>query len=80
MAVQLKSATGIKNEANKKVTSIGHSTRSRPKNNPINANSFNNYGHKITQDLQCLIIFVFRSNLVKSEGFVHFTREYITSQ
>mgnify|MGYP001604213737 FL=1 len=32
MAVQLKSATGIKNEAEKKVTSIGHSTRSRPKN------------------------------------------------
>ena len=50
------------------------------KNNPINANSFNNYGLRMTQDLLCLIIFVFRSNLVKSEGFVHFTREYITSQ
>ena len=32
MAVQLKSATGVKNEANKKVTSIGNSVRSRPKN------------------------------------------------
>jgi len=32
MAIQTQTAIGTKNEADKKVTSIGHSTRSRPKN------------------------------------------------
>ena len=32
MAVQERTASGIKNELKKKVTSIGHSSRSMPKN------------------------------------------------
>ena len=31
------------------------------------------------KDLMSEILLFFRSNLVQLEGFVHFTREYITS-